>query len=328
MLVNTKEVDLDLVDLENTRYRTRFVCSVSDPGFIDLAKSIESVGIINPPILSFVSGKYIVVSGVKRLLAAKKIGLNKVICQVCDGDPVVAYKIAIIENSYISTYTELDKALIVRKLFGFLGDNAISSVSDILGGISGLRMNKEYINKLIKLNDMSNDIKDAISKGIVSPAIILEFDFWGNSDSEILLFFLQHLKIGLNLQREFCNLLYEISKVAECGVSDILSGEIFTNIIKSSVDISKKREQIISELRKIRYPHIEKAKNEFAETVTKIVNGDHEILFMRPKNMESSEVSVSFSFKTRSDFIRIVRKLEKTGHHPGFDSLLISNITI
>lgn len=328
MRVNAREVDLRLVDLDDNRYRTKYNCSVSDSDFLELIRSIESVGIINPPILSFDSGKFIVVSGLKRLLAAKDLGLEQIFCQVYDDTPIATYKIAIIENLYACTYSELDKALIVRNLFGFIDDKSIHSVLSILNGIPGLRMNRDYINKLIKLDGISIDVKEAISNGIVSPAIVLEFDFWGKQDSETLLFFLQQFKMGLNLQREFCNLLYEISRVAECGISDILSDAAITDIINSGFDVSKKRELILSELRKIRYPHIEKAKRAFAETAKKIVNNDTVISFVQPKNLDSSELSVSFSFKTRDDFKRVVQKLEEIGNNADFDSLLICNITI
>lgn len=328
MQVNARELDLKLIDLDDDRYRTKYICSVSDSDIVELAMSIESVGIINPPIVSFDSGRYIVVSGLKRITAAKKIGLEKVFCQVCSETTISTYKIAIIDNSYASPYSELDKALIVRKLFELIGDSCIDSVLEILNCIPSMRMNKEYVNKLIRLDGLSIDVKNSISKGVVSPAIALEFDFLKRPDSEKLLYFLQQLKIGLNLQREFCNLVYEIAKINECGISDVLSGTILTDIINGSLDVSKKRELILSELRKIRSPHIEKAKKIFFETAIRIVNNDTGISFIQPKNMDSSELSVSFSFKTRNDFKRIAKKLEEIGDCDDLDTLLLCNTTI
>lgn len=328
MRANAIEVDLNNIDFDDNRYRTRYNCSVSDSELSELINSIKSVGVINPPILSFDSGRYVIVSGHKRLFAAKNLGIEKIFCRVSDGSPILLYKIAITENIYTCNYSELDKSLIIRNLFELADDKSISSVLGILNGIPAFRMNQDYIQKLIKLDGISVDVKNAISNGILSPSIALEFDFWEHKDSETLLFFLQQFKIGLNLQREFCNLIYEISKIDGAGIVSVLSTPVFTDIINSSIDVFKKRELVLSELRKIRYPHIEKAKRVFAEKAKKIVNNDTSILFMQPKNMESSEVSVSFSFKTMGDYKKRVRKLEEIEGNAELEDLLDINITI
>ncbi|WP_027359529.1 ParB/RepB/Spo0J family partition protein [Desulforegula conservatrix] len=328
MRANAIEVDLNHIDFDDNRYRTRYECSVSDSDLSELSKSIDSVGVINPPVLSFDSGRYVSVSGNKRLLAAKTIGLHRVFCLICEESPVDTYKIAITENIYTYNYSELDKALIVKNLFDLMNDRSIDSVLEILNGIPALRMNRDYIKRLIKLDGIPSAVKNAISDGIVSPSIALEFDFWEHKDSETLLFFLQQFKIGLNLQREFCNLIYEISKIDGAGIVSVLSTPVFTDIINSSIDVSKKRELVLSELRKIRYPHIEKAKRVFAETAKKIVKNDNSILFMQPKNMELSEVSVSFSFKTMDDYKKRLRKLEEIEGNAELEDLLDINITI
>lgn len=66
--------------------------------------------------------------------------------------------------------------------------------------------------------------------------------------------------MGLNLQREFCNLVFEISKIRNTSMSGVLADDVFADAIYEVSDQSKKRDLILNEMKKIRSPRLEEAK--------------------------------------------------------------------
>lgn len=298
-----KEIDTRLIDLEDDRYSTQYDSSVPVSDFSDLKASIQQSGIINPPVITSEKDGFVVVAGRKRLLAAIELGLDKVLCRITDMAPLDAYLLAITDNAYSGSYSELDKAMIVSKLHCFSEYESSDSMMHRLAKIKGMRMNREYLDRLFRLNRLSDDLKKALSDGVVSPSVVLEYDFFINGDAEAVLGFLRLLRLGLNLQREFCNLIFEISKIKECAISEILGSLPEDIMVGAGADVARQREAIMSFLRKMRYPNLEMAKENFAATVRKLVKKDSQVSFLPPRNPDSSEVTVSFSFKTVEGFL-------------------------
>lgn len=329
MRVKVSEIDIDLIDLGNDCYRNRSCYSEINQDHSDLVQSIESFGILNPPILSFESGSYIVVSGKRRIEVAKRIGHKTLLCQVFNDTALNLYKIAVVENLNTGTYSELDKALIVSRFADLSKDQANTDSVKYTDNLpSGLRINKDYAQRLLKLNCLSDSIKISIAKGYVSPSIALEYDLRDGNDHARVIFYLETLKMGLNLQREFCNLVLEISKISDSTMSDVLSDDILTDIIEGSQEMSKKRELVICELRKIRFPQIEKCRKSFADTSAKLVGKNSDISILPPKNFESNSVSLTFSFNNTERFRKNLAVLERLCEEDDFNLLFSSMLNL
>lgn len=334
MQAEVKEICVRHINLNDDRYRTGYghVSPLSDPEYMKLVRSIRKSGIINIPLLtpdpdSLKNGfSYIPVSGFKRLHAAIDLGMDTVLCRISKDPAPDLFRTAVTENAYIRKFSELDMAVIIRKFMLLTESNDVSEFLPHLDGIPGFEMNRDYAHRLLAFENLPDDIKSAVSRGFLSP--VLASDVAASPGYEKSLFFFEHLKMGLNLQREFWNLVHEISKIKDCSVTDILGSSVFSEIMESSMEVAKKRELVSAELKKTRYPHIEKARTFFSETASGLLKGNTEITISHPKNYESRDIPVMFRFRNRNEYKKIVGILERIGDDPGLDSLLSYNLNI
>lgn len=329
MRIKLSEISLQQIDIENDRYRTRYDSTLSDSGYMELARSVRTSGIITPPLLTLADdqGKcpvYIPVAGFRRLHAAGSAGIRDVLCQIFSGTAVDLFRLAVTENAFCREFSELDKAIIIRKFMSFSKSEDVSEILAQIEGIPGMRMSRDYAERLLRLDNLPEDIKKAVHGGFLSPAIAP--DVVSSGDYNKAMFFFEHLRMGLNLQREFWNLAYEISRINNVSVSETLSAKTLSDIMEKNPEISKKRELVTAELRKTRYPHIEKARTFFEETASGLLNGNSDISINIPKNFESREISVTFRFRHKNGYKETLGILAKIGDTSDLDALLSYNL--
>ena len=99
---NSKELSsnkISIADIERNKYQPRTI--FNDEKLNELSESIKINGIIQPiavRVNKFEKGKYEVVAGERRLLAAQRAGLNEVPVFILDIDDQKSLEIAIVEN--------------------------------------------------------------------------------------------------------------------------------------------------------------------------------------------------------------------------------------
>ena len=104
-------VPLEQIDLDDTTYMFR--ASLREG---PLADSIKSQGIQVPVMLRRHDGSdnYQIVSGFRRCHAAKRAGLDHVPAIVRDLDDEEAFRVSVLENSSRKTYSDIDRALVIK----------------------------------------------------------------------------------------------------------------------------------------------------------------------------------------------------------------------
>lgn len=111
------EVDIDLIDPNPDQPRTRFVESALD----ELAKSIESNGIVQPVVVRRKGIRYQIVAGERRWRAAQRAGLRRVPVTVRDIADEKLLEIALIENIQRQELNPVEEARAYRKLIDTIG---------------------------------------------------------------------------------------------------------------------------------------------------------------------------------------------------------------
>lgn len=216
--------------------RRRFNKSALD----ELSKSILKYGIMQPLNVRYVNGLiYELVSGERRLRAAKIAGLKEipaVIVNVSDKDSAAIALIENIQNENISFFEEAESYQSLMVDFGYTHEE----IADLMG------KNKYEIYNKLKLLKLNRNIKNAIVNEGLSEnhaKAILKID--NESLQEEILN--KVIKFGLNISRT--------EELIESTVKKLNGGEklkpknnikgyindirLFTNTIKSAVDIMK-----------------------------------------------------------------------------------------
>lgn len=111
------EIDIDLIDPNPEQPRTQF----TEQNLDELARSIQSNGIVQPIVVRKKEGRYQIVAGERRWRAAQRAGLRKVPVVVRDIPDEKLLEIALVENIQRQELNPIEEAQAYRKLISTVG---------------------------------------------------------------------------------------------------------------------------------------------------------------------------------------------------------------
>lgn len=124
------EINLNKLTISDFNVRKQLSTPDDENNLDELAESIKKDGLINPISVRQISNsdRYEIFAGQRRYLAAKKIGLETIMCQISKDDDDKAELKSLLENVQRSNMTATDKCSIYLSLFKKC-DNDIEQVS-------------------------------------------------------------------------------------------------------------------------------------------------------------------------------------------------------
>jgi len=134
----------------------------------ELANSINQKGLLQPIIVRPKEGFFQIVAGNRRFEACKLLGWRKIPCHIMELDDKAAFEVSLIENIQRQTLNPLDEAKAFKTYVDDFGWGGITQLAEKLG------KNPSYITKRIKLLDLPSDVRDSISKFVISPSTAQE----------------------------------------------------------------------------------------------------------------------------------------------------------
>lgn len=151
------EVDIDLIDPNPEQPRTRFPEAALD----ELARSIESNGIVQPVVVRKNGNRYQIIAGERRWRAAQRAGLRRIPVTIREIADDRLLEIALIENIQRQELNPVEEARAYRKLIETVGLTQ-EQVS--------LRVGKErsLIATTLRLLKLPDDILELIEEGKLS----------------------------------------------------------------------------------------------------------------------------------------------------------------
>ena len=151
-------VALNAIEVSTFNSRKNLEAGNEDAGINDLAKSISSVGLLQPPRLrSRADGTYEVVAGQRRVLACQKLGMDSILAFVDDWGDDEALGASLVENLQRADMHPLDKARGLDDLSRKLG-----SERDV-AQMTGLSL--QTVKKYISLLALPEDIRTKLGTG-------------------------------------------------------------------------------------------------------------------------------------------------------------------
>jgi len=240
--------------MEDTSFR---VTTDADKPMESLVASIESVGLLSPPILRpLVEGRFQVVSGFRRLRALLSLGRASAECRIVeDGaeDPLTCLKLGIADNASRRNLNPVEQALAVDRILAFVRDTDRGCV--ILSSL-GVPVNPLLAGKLKTLLSLPRPILDYVAREAVAFPVALFLAGLNESDALILADIFADLRLGTNKQREVAVLAQEIAAREETSISGLLEkdGEIRMILEDPEEDRGLKAARLRVCLEKRRFP--------------------------------------------------------------------------
>lgn len=152
------EIDIDLIDPGAMQPRIRF----DEAKLRDLAKSIESNGVVQPLLVRRQGSRYELIAGERRWRAARAAGLVKVPAVIRDVPDGQMLELALIENIQREDLNAIEEAHAYKKLIDTIG-----LTQDTLGERIG--RDRSYITNYLRLLRLPLDIQRLIQEEKITP---------------------------------------------------------------------------------------------------------------------------------------------------------------
>lgn len=149
--VETGHIHVELIERNPFQPRKDF----DDEGLAELTASVKTHGVLQPLLVRPHNGSYQLIAGERRLLAAKRAGLDTVPCRVLELEDKQVCAVAIEENLKRKDLNVLEKAQAFKDYL----DRFNSSIEELAATLS---LNRSTVSNFIRLLDLAEPVKAAL----------------------------------------------------------------------------------------------------------------------------------------------------------------------
>lgn len=279
-----------------------------------LAESINSIGLINMPVLKRRADRYIVVCGFRRVHAMRLAGVAETSALIVSYDDNICARLAISDNAFQRPLNVMEQVRGVHLLRRSLSCEEIASTSS---AIFNSNMNVAMVKMLEDLSQMDPSVHQLIENDRIAmgPALKLKGYNIEAINSFITLF--SKIRTGLNKQKEIITHIHEIAARDQISISEIINSDDINQIIDHSdndMDENRKGNLVRALLFQRRYPNLAKAKERFAIN-SKLLNLKGGIRLDPPVDFEGRDYTFTFKFSTVEELAEKVEILLKVSQN-------------
>lgn len=294
---------LSEIFLKDERFRISY--------YFDLDKlitSLKEVGLLNPPLVTQRGGRFILVSGWKRVMACLKLSLSPIPVLVVQGkSELETFLWAFYENLGAREFSLVEKAEVIAKLKKF-GEDEKNIVSRYLP-LLNIPPTLSHLDSYLVFSRLEPALKKFIHEKNLPFSLAELFLEFSTSERKRLLPLVSPL--SRSKMKEFLESLKEISRRDELPVRKILASKEVKDILDSRrLSSLQKADRIRLVLRKKRYPILCSWEESF-DSVRRKMRWPREIILTPTPYFEEKRLSVSFNFENQEEFKASLLKLEQ-----------------
>jgi len=314
--ITVTDIPVSEIDLSDTGFRITGLHHDIE----HLSASISQYGIMVEPLVFCGSDKYSVVSGFRRIEAARYAGLSRITCRVMPaGEKSVAAMAAVIENAFSRELTPAELVRATALLFRFMDAESIAKNAT---AIFNRPLNTAYINTLARIHAMPDSVLDLMDEGKIS---IKACKSLVSMDAETMTEFL-HLfsliKVSSGIQMEIIAWAKEICALEKMSLSTLIQeSPLGGKESDEHRDMSALGKQFKAFLAQRRFPAVTAAKNQAQEHI-KALELDSGLQLAVPENFEGLVYAMQMEFKNMDEFKTRLNRLAQLADHHDFKSLL------
>lgn len=303
--IEYRRLDIESIDLDDTTFVFSYGFSLSL-----LREAIEKIGIINPPLVKEVlDNRYRIVCGYKRLLICRDIGIKELDGVVLNDhiEDRDAFLINLYDNLSHRVLNIVEKSIIISKLQNYYSDPTI--VKSFLP-LLGLNPHQYVLNRTVSLSKLDEKIRDAIIFGILDEKAAFKLMNFSKKDRASIYEVLSNLRLSKNKQTEVIENIYDIISRDGCSALSIFDSKELNDILDSKdLNTPQKGERVRRFVRRLRYPNIVKAEEEFIKMRRELKLGDS-IKLNHPPFFEGDRYSVQFQFSAIDELKDNLKKID------------------
>ncbi|MFH2013295.1 MAG: ParB/RepB/Spo0J family partition protein [Pseudomonadota bacterium] len=312
-----KQLDIKSIDLTDTTFVMTYGFTLTR-----LKESIEKAGVLNPPLVRKKSGEqFSVVCGYKRVLASRETGIEELRCAVIpqDTEDRDTLLISLYDNIAHRVFNPIEKSIAISKLQKYYSDEDI--VKRYLP-LLGLSPHLSLLDRIKPLSSLDAKIKDAVVDGRIDEGAAIKLLNFSKEDIEPIFQILSTLRFSKNKQIEIIDTLFDITRRDDCSTSSMLdANEIKEILTDTNLNIPQKGSRVRYFLRKLRYPRITEAENDFLEMKGKL-NLEDKIKLTPPPSFEGDRYGIEFQFENMEDMEEKLKKIDSIKENKEFKRMI------
>ncbi len=274
-----------------------------------LIASIRRVGILHPPLVDEAEpGRYRIMAGRNRILAAHKLHLSACACRVVpsSSSPLERFTLLLEEKITSTPPTVVEQAIFLKKVSSWIDiDEAARRFLPLLG----LEAHPSQAQKLIRLNNLEEVILEAIHQGSLDSKVAWELEKLSFTDRMALFEIMMTLKLSVGNQKKITLISRELAVRAKTTIAAFLASEECLAILNSSaINPPQKTAHFMSWLQKKQFPRLAEAEQEFKDFCRSLSLPPGATVQHSP-SFEKDEISLTLTFKNREALVNELPKL-------------------
>lgn len=290
--------------------------SFSFPEFSQkLFDSISSIGLIDPPILLQEKNnrKFLVVSGIRRVLACKKLGMNTLPCFILKNGDTKSYEKFIYLNLKINQahreLNHIEKANFL-KLLHETGMPEQAIIKKFMPELN-LAKSKKIYTDFLSINSLDLPTKMRIIEWRLPLKTSVALAKYTKPGRNSVMKIAETLLPGVNRLKEIMTLLEENALLKKSSIEDIVRLYLI-NIIEDSQKEKKDRiEKIRLKLKELRYPKLKEQEKKWNDFI-KELHLPQEIKISSPPFFEGRKVKIEITSFSKEKIAHSLKKLNET----------------
>lgn len=238
-----------------------------------LIRSIREVGLLCAPLLSERdNGKMSIVAGHRRVLALRSLNHRTIPCKVFPQSqlsPLQCLLLNLHDNLSVRKLNDVEKAMALRRLSSHLPNSDIVHTFMPLLGLP--QHEPTFLFFLAVDKELDRQTKRELARGRLSlhaAKTLLDMDQESRAAASEAL---SNLNLNKNQQRQFLDLMLDISQRDRCSIAAIMSESRFQAIYADSrLNSPVKADKVLRLLRERRFPRLAQAEKAFRSSVARL----------------------------------------------------------
>jgi ParB-like chromosome segregation protein Spo0J len=293
-------LDLSLIDSEDTTFLVGHKENLSF-----LQSSIKEIGLLNPPILRVLGEKYQIISGWKRILSCKELGLTELLCKIyysSDLSDIDCLKIVFYDNK--DNFSDLELAELI-KLFKDLCLIDDKALMDNILPLLEIPSTRKHLDKYLCLASLDQAIKDAYYRDKIT---IEQCQMLSEIVSDNQVPMLEYLLLKYNLNNNESRQVMQI--VEEIALRDLKSIPEVVSQAEDAINTENKgKNELRQELRRMRYSDLSAVEAKYKRAVSEL-NLPKEVNLFINQFFEGNDLEFRIKVKSTDELSQALHSLE------------------
>lgn len=304
MIGHTSKDDMPavLIQLDNLNLNPGRFCMSFGFDIGPLACSIKKAGLINRPIVTIrENGNVEIVTGYRRILALKKLGVKSVICLDISGSDKTDLDLLLInihDNRFARNLNIVEKSMALNRAVRFrTGENEYDQEL-----LSLLEIHRKELLIIKRIESLPDTVKSLLADNSVSfKAFEVLSDTCDEESVNACIKAISKLKLNYNQQLHLIEYTSDLSSITRRSFTDVLSDMTLQDIINDpGKNIPQKAKEFINTLREQRFPDLSGYEKIFNRKVGALQLPGN-IKISHPQYFESEGFQLQINFKSGNE---------------------------